>query len=106
VADLLTAIRPAVERARRSHPDASDAEVAMHAVHENVWQSIFDLYKQSAEVRDLVREGRVTVVGAVCDISNGKVEWLGEHPWQLELIDALETRSPHGAHADAPHGDH
>ena len=46
-------------------------------------------FKNSPEFLEAVQGGKLKVVGAVCDISTGKVEWLGEHPWQQELIDAL-----------------
>lgn len=88
---LVDHIEPAVERARKLHPDLHDAEIMPEAIKENVWQSIFDLLKTSEIARTLVRKGEVKIIGAVCDISTGKVEFLGEHPWQAELITALST---------------
>lgn len=88
---LVATISPAVDRAKRNNPGAEGGELAAFAIRENVWQSVFDLYK-SPEIRGLVTQGKVKVVGAVCDISTGKVEWLGEHPWQSELMDALTKR--------------
>jgi carbonic anhydrase len=89
IKDIVEAIEPAVERARRKNPGAEGADLAAAAVKENVWQTVFGLMRESKESRTLVGQGKVKVVGAVCDISTGKVEWLGEHPWQQELIDAL-----------------
>ncbi len=37
----------------------------------------------------MIAKGEVRVVGAVYDIATGKVEWMGEHPWQSELLRAL-----------------
>ena len=88
---LIDSISPAVDRAKRNNPGLEGNDLAAIAVRENVWQSVFDLYK-SPEIRGLVGQGKVKVVGAVCDISNGKVDWLGEHPWQSELMDALTKR--------------
>lgn len=88
---LVATISPAVDRAKRNNPGADGNELAAFAIRENVWQSVFDLYK-SPEIRGLVTQGKVKVVGAVCDISTGKVDWLGEHPWQSELMDALTKR--------------
>lgn len=88
---LIDSISPAVDRAKRNNPGLDGNELATLAVRENVWQSVFDLYK-SPEIRGLVGQGKVKVVGAVCDISTGKVDWLGEHPWQSELMDALAKR--------------
>jgi carbonic anhydrase len=89
VDSLLAEIAPAVERAKKVHPEATDAQLVEFAVRENVWQSIFDLLRTSEGVRGMVVEGKVTVVGAVCDISTGKVDFLGEHPWQSQLLQAL-----------------
>lgn len=93
VAELVGHIEPAVERAKRLAGDASPDALAAAAVKENVWQSITDLLKTSTTCRDLVKNGQLQVVGAVCDISTGKVEFMGEHPWQSELVAAFEAMS-------------
>lgn len=90
---LISHIGPAVERAKRNNPDADEAQIGSIAIRENVWQSIFDLYKYSPEITKAAARGELKVVGAVCDISTGKVDWLGEHPWQQELVNALNTRN-------------
>lgn len=92
IAGLLEHIEPAVARARKANPEATDAEVAAAAVRENVWQSIFDLIRFSDPVRAQLRDGKLTIVGAVCDVADGKVIWLGEHPWQEELVSAFDAR--------------
>ncbi len=103
VKDLIAHIEPAVVRVKRNNPGASDKEIGTLAIKENVWQSVFDLLKGSSEVRTLVQEGKLKIVGAVCDISTGKVTWLGEHPWQSELLDAMASGAPakHDPHTDA-----
>jgi carbonic anhydrase len=102
VAQLVAEIGPAVDRARRNNPDADEKQLASLAVRENVWQSIFDLFKNSPELRTAAGKGEVKVVGAVCDIATGKVEWMGEHPWQTELIDAMNARTQPRETAAAP----
>lgn len=89
VADLVRGIEPAVERAKRNNPGADEATITALAVKENVWQTIFDLYKSSPEVREMVQRSEVRVIGSVYDIATGKVEWMGEHPWQQELLRAM-----------------
>lgn len=89
IADIVKAIAPAVERTKRANPGLDGADLAAASVKENVWQTIFDLMRSSDECRELIAKGDVRVVGAVCDISTGKVEWMGEHPWQSELLRAL-----------------
>ncbi len=98
VAELVANIAPAVERAKLSAPNADPNALAAAAVKENVWQSIFDLYRSSDELRQEAKEGKVRVIGAIYDISTGKVEWLGEHPWQSQILDALQVKT-----ATAPH---
>lgn len=90
VAKLVASCAPAVERAKRANPSATGNELVTLAVKENVWQTIFDLLKTSDEIRELAVSGNVKIVGAMCDITTGKVEFLGEHPWQSELLSALE----------------
>ncbi len=93
VGTLVSHINPAVDRVKQASPNADQTELAALSVKENVWQSIFDLYKNSDEIREAARGGQVRVVGAVYDISTGKVEWLGEHPWQSQILDALEVKT-------------
>ncbi len=94
VGDLVANIYPAVDRAKRNNPQAQGPELVNAAVRENVWQTIFDLYRNSPDTRKLVKNGELKVVGAVYDIATGKVEWLGEHPWNKELAGAWDTDEP------------
>ncbi|MCC6969941.1 MAG: carbonic anhydrase [Phycisphaerales bacterium] len=108
IAQLVSQITPAVERAKRANPNLIGAELAAASVKENVWQTVFQLFKTSPEFLEAVQGGKVKVVGAVCDISTGKVEWMGEHPWQSELIAAFAPKSGNTAHAskNATHDSH
>ena len=95
---LVHGIRPAVESARKSHPDQHGAELVPAAVTANVWQSVADLFKNSPTARELVAHGRLKVVGAVYELDTGKTVWLGEHPDKVRLLkngDASE-RAGHG----------
>lgn len=99
VGELVSNITPAVERAKLANPGLTGNDLAAAAVRENVWQTVFQLFKNSPECLDAVRSGQLKVVGAVCDISTGKVEWMGEHPWQSELLAALSPKSASTSHA-------
>jgi len=105
IAKIVDKIEPAVERAAKSNPGVEGANLVPAAIKENVWQTAFDLLKNSHEVRALVESGKLKIVGAVCDIATDKVEWMGEHPWQKELISAFNAeekgRTPVHADADA-----
>lgn len=98
VRTIIQDITPAVERARQQNPGADVATLTSAAIRENVWQTIFDLLRTSDDVRTMVASGQVQVVGAIADISTGKVEFMGPHPWQSELVRALNAQ-PAGASA-------
>ena len=93
LAELVDRVKPSVERAKRLNPGAAEDEIVAQAIKENVWQTVYDVMKQSSEIREAVENGHVRVVGAICDISTGKVEWMGEHPWQSELMAALRLQA-------------
>jgi carbonic anhydrase len=104
VRELVASIEPSVQRAKRNNPGISDGELLNASIKENVWQGVYGLLTTSTEIRDLVSKGEVKVVGALYDIQSGKVEFLGEHPWQQELLTAMNTQQklpdqPATAHA-------
>lgn len=102
IASLIEGIKPAVERARKTNPSLEGAELVEAAVRENVWQSVFDLYKGSPMIVEMVRAGKVKVVGAVLDIGTGKVDWMGEHPWQDAIVGALTAKQGEPIPGEAP----
>lgn len=75
---LLNNINPAITEAKAKNPNASAEILLNDAVTANVWISIDDIFKRSSEVRDLVRSGKLKVVGAIYDLATGEVRWLGE----------------------------
>ena len=75
---LVDNIEPAVRRAMNNHPDLHGEEIIRHAIEENVWQGIEDLFMNSPSTRDLVNSGAVKVVGAIYDVSTGNIDWLPE----------------------------
>ncbi len=99
---LIDNIIPAVETAKKKHPGVTGKELVPFAIEENVYQSIADTLTKSAEIRELVGQGKLTVVGAVYDVDTGKVAWLGQHPNQSALMAAPhETASAEGdGHGD------
>lgn len=90
---LISEITPAVVRAQAANPGASDEQIVNAAIRENVYQSMFELLKTSPMTAKFVQEGKVELVGAVYDISTGKVEFLGTHPWQTQLLEAMLPRT-------------
>ncbi|MFZ5427868.1 MAG: carbonic anhydrase [Thermodesulfobacteriota bacterium] len=83
---LVANIVPPVTKVKAENPNAEKSALVDKAIEANTWQSIEDLFKQSPIMRELVKSKRVKVVGAIYDIHSGKVNWMGEHPRQAELL--------------------
>jgi len=101
---LLDHIRPAVDKVRQEHPDAGSQTIVPAAIRANIWQSIEDILTTSDAISDMVKSGKVKIVGALYDVSTGKVEWMGEHPEQAELTGAQELESSAPAEEKLPAG--
>lgn len=87
-------IRPAADLVRAHHPTLQGPAAVSATVTQNVWQSIEDLLTRSTDTADLVREGRVQVVGAVYDLHSGGVQWLGRHPHEATLLAGGQAPRP------------
>lgn len=75
---LVDNIIPAVKRAKSMRKGLKGKDLVPHAIEENVWQGVNDLFMKSPVARELVKKGKVKVVGAIYNVGNGKVEWLPE----------------------------
>lgn len=82
---LLGHIDLAVRDVRRDQPDLKGDALIAASIEANVWQSIEDLITHSASIRDALRSGGLEIEGAIYDLDNGKVRWLGSHPQQNQL---------------------
>jgi carbonic anhydrase len=83
-------ITPAVKRAIAAHPDARGKDVVPFAIEENVWQATEDLFMKSPATRNLVKSGKAQVVGAIYDVSTGRVNWLPEEK-SSEILKRVEA---------------
>ncbi len=98
IAPLVEGIGPAVKTAQKKHPDLKGKDLVPAAIEANVWQGIDDLFRRSSEIRELVRAGKVKVVGAIYSIENGTIRWMGVHPEQDRLLTYADSAA-HGEHA-------
>lgn len=73
---LVDNIIPAVKRAIKNNEAIQGDAIIPYAIEQNVWQGIEDLFMRSPAVRDIVNQGKAQVVGAIYDVSTGKVKWL------------------------------
>ncbi|MGD9688970.1 MAG: carbonic anhydrase [Phycisphaerales bacterium] len=99
---LVSQIKPAIDRTRSTQPNLEGKELAAAAVRENVWQTVFSLLRGSAMLREKVKDGELRIVGAMYDVATGEVEFMGPHPWQAELLVALDARESRQMHVDVP----
>ncbi|MBN1118989.1 MAG: carbonic anhydrase [Bacteroidales bacterium] len=83
---LVENIKPAVTAAHEEHGEEFSEELLNTAIKNNVFQSIEDLFEKSQITKELVESGKLMVIGAIYHLNTGKVEWLGEHPKQEELV--------------------
>jgi carbonic anhydrase len=90
---LVHGIFPAVEQAKKDNPQAEGDALVAASIKANVWQSIEDLLTKSPLILKRVQDGKLKIVGAIYNIENGSVEWLGEHPQMIRWIDTKEVKS-------------
>ncbi len=83
---LLAHITPAVQTARKAHPEWKGNALVPAAVEANVLHSIQELFARSEVIRDRVRAGKLKVVGAIYNLQSGWVNWLGTHPRQSAFL--------------------
>jgi carbonic anhydrase len=95
IPQLVDNIIPAVNKAKTENPGITGKDLVPTATVDNVFQSIEDLLKRSEEARKLLEEGQLVIVGAVYDIENGTIKWLGPHPKQAEIIKTPLVESSH-----------
>jgi carbonic anhydrase len=96
VMQLIAPIFPAVEQARAANPTLKGPDLVAAAVRANAMLQVRTLLRSSDIVRDAVRGGKLQVVGAVYDLPSGKVEFLGAHPEQAQLV-AEPDNAPTGS---------
>lgn len=84
---LVDNIIPAKETVISNHPELHGQELIDAVIVENVWTAIQDLIEVSPISAKRVQNKDLKVVGAIYDLGTGKVEWLGEHPNQAQLLE-------------------
>jgi carbonic anhydrase len=92
---LVKNIGTAVDRAKKDNPKAKGEELVNAAITANVWQGVEDLIKSSPILAGRVKEGKLRIIGAIYTIDTGKVNWLGPHPKQDQLLSAAKTEKKH-----------
>ena len=88
---LVEHIQPAAEKAKQT-PGSLEATVAA-AIEANVWQTIENILTKSPAIRERAKAGKVHIIGAVYELETGRVNFLGSHSGQAELLSGGFTES-------------
>lgn len=83
---VLSSLRPAVEKASSIYGRAYSETLLEESSKIQVFQSMERLLTESSLIADLVKTGRVKLVGGIFELESGKVALLGEHPMQRTLV--------------------
>jgi methyl-accepting chemotaxis protein len=98
-------IIPAAELARQRHPGVAVERLIAEAIKLNVWQTIDTLFAESSIVRNLVKTGKLKVVGGLYNLDTGRVDVLGEPANLAQLLAYTGGAGEHGTEArGAIHG--
>lgn len=73
---IIKAIAPAVKQAKKDLPKAEKAELVQAAVTDNVASVVTALPAQSKVLAEMVKQGKLSIVGATYDLDDGKVTFL------------------------------
>jgi len=102
---LVDNIQPAVQLAMSKHADVKGNAIIPYAIEENVWRGIEDLFVASPASREVVKSGKVKVVGAIYDVGTGVVNWLPEHK-TMDILKKAEANPDRAMNAMAGGGHH
>jgi len=88
---LLQSLAPVAKEAASQLPQGATAEeIAAHAVKVNVVHTMDRILEFSPALRELVRQRKVQVHGAIYNLASGNVDFLGQSPNLGRIVDSLE----------------
>ncbi len=70
----------------KANPGATQAELIDKTIEANIWDAIAELFTLSEVLREKARDGALCIIGALCHIDSGKVDFLGPHPDEAALL--------------------
>lgn len=83
---LIGNIQPAISKTKEGNPELQGKALVPRAIEANVFLGLENLLTRSEEVRKLVAEEKLILVGGVYDLASGEVKWLGSHPKQKQFL--------------------
>jgi carbonic anhydrase len=66
-------IKPAVAKTRADHKDLAGEALILESTKANVRKSIEDIIRSSRDVSELVKTGKIKIVGAIYDVEKGTI---------------------------------
>lgn len=77
ITSLLAKINPAInaESETKSHRQGDNQEFVNHVTHLNIAHSMLEIYERSPILKDILNQGQIGIVGALYDVSSGKVDF-------------------------------
>jgi len=73
---IVKRLHPVVKNVKQANSDADEQTLVNEVIEANVWNEMKELFTRSETTRNLVKEGKVKVVGAIYELESGKVRWL------------------------------
>ncbi len=86
IPSIIDNIIPAVKKTRAAYKGTNLDEFVNKTIKANVWQTVEDIFKRSEELRTMVSEGKLKIIGALYDLETGEVTNIGIHTMQEELL--------------------
>jgi carbonic anhydrase len=84
---IAESVKAAADNAKDALHALSGRDLIAEAVERNVLNSMKTILTGSPKIAELVREGKVKIVGGVYSLHTGHINWLGEHPSQEMILE-------------------
>jgi carbonic anhydrase len=85
IGEIVHEIEPSVKKVKESKPTLAGEQLVDAVAQANVRHSISDLLTRSALLREAVKKGSLRILGAVYNVSTGRVQWLSQPPGSAKL---------------------
>jgi carbonic anhydrase len=90
ISAIIKSILPAIEKAKEEKKSLSQDKLILKTIKTNIFNTIEEIFKNSPEIRKMVREAKLKIIGAIYDLETGKVTNLSVHPAQNKIINKLD----------------
>lgn len=81
--------KPVDQAITKMGSDRPQPDLVEYAIKVNIWHQIEELIRNSSVIKDSLLKGTLQIHGGVFCLQDGHVEWMGEHPYQSELLNGV-----------------